>query len=79
MKCRACWSDKSYLREDKSVKAVALSFLGLLPAKCHHCFHKSWVPWFMTWGQNVDPPKLQEPVARSLPVGKGPQPMRRAA
>ena len=53
MKCRACWSDKAYLREDNSWKAYFYSYIGLLPVKCHHCFHKSWVLWIFTWGQQT--------------------------
>jgi hypothetical protein len=79
MKCRACWSDKAYLREDRSWKANFLSFLGLLPVKCHHCFHKTWIPWFMTWGQQSTPPIISA-AANDQPPGRiAAQSVRRAA
>jgi len=82
MKCRACWSDKAYSREDKSAKAVMFSFIGLLPVKCHHCFHKAWVPWFMAWGQQTEPPVMEEPTIKLAAERESRprrQPMRRAA
>jgi hypothetical protein len=60
MKCRACWTDKAYLRHDKGFKAKLYSCLGFVPLKCHHCFHKTWAFWFTTWGQTLHPPKLKE-------------------
>lgn len=61
MKCRSCWSDKAYVREEKGVKAAIYSCFGLVPLKCQHCFDKRWILWFMTWGQTVHPPKLNDP------------------
>ena len=63
MKCSSCWSDKAYTRKEKGLKAMIYSCLGLVPLKCHHCYHKCWTPWFMTWGQTLEPPKLNEPSA----------------
>ena len=62
MKCRACWTDKAYLREEsRGFKAMICSCLGLVPLKCHHCFHKFRVPWFMTWGKTLHPPVVRAP------------------
>ena len=61
MKCRLCWSDKAYRHTQKGLKAMIYSCLGLVPLKCHHCYHKFWMPWFTTWGQALEPPKLIEP------------------
>ena len=63
MKCRACWSDKAYVRREKGLKAMIYSCVGLIPFKCHHCFHKFWTVWFMTWGKTVNPPKLKVPAS----------------
>jgi hypothetical protein len=61
MKCRSCWSDKAYVREEKGLKATIYWCLALIPLKCHHCYHKFWTPRFMTWGKTLQPPKLNEP------------------
>jgi hypothetical protein len=61
MKCRSCWSDKAYLREEQGIKDTLMAYLGGVPLKCHHCYHKFWVPFFMTWGQRMHPPKLASP------------------
>jgi hypothetical protein len=61
MKCRACWSDKAYLRKESGFKEIVMSFLGLVPFKCQHCYHKFRSPWFMTWGQKLHPPKKSMP------------------
>lgn len=79
MKCRACWSDKAYLREDNSWKACFYSYLGLLPVKCHHCFHKAWVPWFATWGQQTKPvPMASAAEGKLQPHEAGSRPQRDA-
>jgi hypothetical protein len=79
MKCRACWTDKAYLREDKSWKAQVFSFFGLLPVKCHHCFHKAWIPWFSTWGQQTKPPQMLESKIGKERMHEAVQPVRQAA
>lgn len=70
MKCRACWTDKAYLRREKSLKTAIYSCFGLLPFKCHHCYHKFWAPWFTTWGQTIDPPKIPEPTILKKPASQ---------
>ena len=79
MKCRACWSDKAYLREEKSLKATIYSCLGIVPFKCHHCYHKFWVPWFMTWGKTLHPPIIKAPSTETMPRHVAATPQRRAA
>ena len=59
MKCRACWSDKAYVRPVKGWKGIALKCLTLVPLKCHHCYHKFSVPWMLTLGKHVTPPPLR--------------------
>ena len=59
MKCRACWSDKAYVRTVKGWRRVALAVLLLVPLKCHHCYHKFSVPWLLTWGKQLTPPPLR--------------------
>jgi hypothetical protein len=58
MKCPACWAEKAYHRRVKGWKGVLLKCLSLVPMQCHHCFHKFTVPWLMTIGKPVTPPKL---------------------
>lgn len=67
MKCRSCWTDKAYLREEQNIKESLLTYLGCVPLKCHHCYDKFWVPFYMTWGQRLHPPKLIRP-ADATPV-----------
>ncbi len=35
------------------------SWLGMVPLKCHHCYHKFTVPWFLTIGKRLTPPALK--------------------
>lgn len=65
MKCRACWTDKAYLRQEKGFKAKLYSCLGFVPLKCHHCFQKTWVFWLSTLGKTLHPPKLKDPSAEA--------------
>jgi hypothetical protein len=65
MKCRACWTDKAYLRDVSGWRGTLHSWLGMVPLKCHHCYHKFSVPWFSTIGKRLTPPAI---VARPLPV-----------
>jgi hypothetical protein len=66
MKCRACWADKAYIREIKGWRGSAMSWLGVVPLKCHHCYHKFSVPWFLTIGKQLTPPVLRGTVPRSV-------------
>ena len=59
MKCRACWADKAFIREVKGWRGTALSWLGVVPLKCHHCYHKFSVLWVQTIGKPLDPPALR--------------------
>jgi hypothetical protein len=65
MKCRACWTDKAYVREISGWRAVVYSWLGMVPLKCHHCYHKFTVPWFLTIGKRLTPPAFK---VRSSPA-----------
>ena len=64
MKCRACWTDKAYVREVGGWRGVLYTWLGMVPLKCHHCYHRFSVPWFVTIGKRLTPPVI---VARPLP------------
>jgi hypothetical protein len=67
MKCRACWTDKAYKREVTGWRATAYAWLGLVPLKCHHCYHKFTVPWFLTIGKRLTAPALKvQPAAATL-------------
>ena len=33
-----------------------MSCFMLVPLKCHHCYHKFTVPWFLTIGKRLTPP-----------------------
>ncbi|MGQ9574451.1 MAG: hypothetical protein ACUVUC_03970 [Thermoguttaceae bacterium] len=59
MKCPRCWTQKAYVRRIAGWKGVVLACLLLRPMRCHHCYHKFVVPWFMTWGRQVSPPRLR--------------------
>jgi hypothetical protein len=78
MRCRACWTDKAYLRNEKGLKAAIYACLGLVPLKCHHCYHKFWTWCFLTWGQTLEPPKLRDP-SQTNPAEESWQERRRAA
>jgi hypothetical protein len=65
MKCPRCWTDKGYLRRVSWWKQLALICLLLRPMKCHHCYHKFVVPWLLTLGKQVTPPRLRiAPISR---------------
>ncbi len=59
MKCPVCWAEKAYRIKVKDTKGSLLSCLGLVPMKCHHCYHKFMVFWFVTLGKKVEPPILR--------------------
>ncbi|HEX4142112.1 MAG TPA: hypothetical protein VHY91_01070 [Pirellulales bacterium] len=65
MKCRACWTDKAYLRDVSGWRGVLHSWLGMVPLKCHHCYHKFSVPWFSTIGKRLTPPAV---ASRAMPA-----------
>ena len=58
MKCPACWSEKAYLRNSSGIHGLLVDLFLLSPLKCHHCYHKFSVLWFMTLGKEIHPPKL---------------------
>ena len=65
MKCPRCWTDKGYVRRVSGWKQFALACLLLRPMKCHHCCHKFVVPWLLTLGKRVTPPKPRiAPISR---------------
>ena len=55
MKCPACWAEKAYRRQTKSLIGTLLSCL-MVPMKCHHCHHKFHVPVVLTIGKQITPP-----------------------
>jgi hypothetical protein len=65
MKCRACWTDKAYIRDVSGWRGTLHRWLGMVPLKCHHCYHKFSVPWFSTIGKRLTPPAI---VTRPVPV-----------
>ena len=34
-----------------------MGWLGLVPMRCHHCYHEFVVSWFATIGKQVYPPQ----------------------
>jgi hypothetical protein len=59
MKCPRCWTEKAYLRTVRGWKRVLFACLLLRPLRCHHCYHRFWVPWVVTLGKQVTPPGLR--------------------
>jgi hypothetical protein len=59
MKCPVCWAEKAYRNKVKGTKASLLACLGLVPMKCHHCYHKFVVFWLVTLGKKIEPPMLR--------------------
>ncbi len=55
MKCPRCWSNKAYLRRIPGFKGRLLDCLLIRPMKCHHCYHRFAVSWFVTIGKKVTP------------------------
>jgi hypothetical protein len=60
MKCPVCWSNKAYYRQPRGWIDRLPRLLLLVPLKCHHCFHKFHVPWFLTWGKELEPPVMRQ-------------------
>jgi hypothetical protein len=56
MKCRACWADKAYVRQARGWREIAMTWLGFVPLKCQHCYHKFAVLRPLTIGQQLTPP-----------------------
>ena len=56
MKCPKCWAEKAWLREVQGLKRLALKTLGVVPLRCHHCYHRFHVSWFRTIGHSLDLP-----------------------
>ena len=64
MKCRACWAEKAYVREVRGWRGVALNWLGFVPLKCQHCYHKFSVLRLLAIGQELTPPARKTPAAQ---------------
>lgn len=60
MKCPVCWAEKAYYRQPSGWKDSLLRCSLMVPLKCHHCFHKFYVPWFLTWGKILTPPTTRK-------------------
>ena len=56
MKCPRCWANKVCVREVSKWKKILTACLLLRPMKCHHCYHKFYVPLFLAIGKRVGPP-----------------------
>ncbi len=72
MKCRACWAEKAYVRQARGWREIALTWLGLVPLKCQHCYHRFWTPRPLTIGKQLVPPPrktapAREPAAQAYP------------
>jgi hypothetical protein len=61
MKCPECWADRAYRRKTKGLKEVVLSYLFLVPMRCHHCYHKFFVFLPLNWGKQFDAPAPRAP------------------
>jgi hypothetical protein len=57
MKCPKCWAEKAYVREVRGWKGALMACALLVPMKCNHCYHKFVLPWFLTLGRAIRPPK----------------------
>ncbi len=68
MKCRACWADKAYVRQARGWREIAMTWLGFVPLKCQHCYHRFSVLRLMTLGQQLTPPPRKALPARHEPV-----------
>lgn len=64
MKCPVCWAEKAYVRDVRGWRRILLACLLTVPMKCHHCFHKFHVPWFLTIGKTLVPPAAPPPKQR---------------
>jgi hypothetical protein len=69
MKCRACWSDKAYVRQVPGWRGALMSWVGIVPLKCHHCYHRFTLPFLLTIGKELTPPprKPASPVLVKFP------------
>lgn len=56
MKCPACWAERAYRRDVRGWRRILLACLLIVPMKCHHCFHRFHVSWFLTIGAKMTPP-----------------------
>jgi hypothetical protein len=65
MKCPRCWAHKAYARHVGGWKGILMDCLLLQPMKCHHCYHKFVVLWFLTFGKEIRPPRTQSRKAGS--------------
>jgi hypothetical protein len=54
--CPKCWTEKAYYHLPQDSKSKLLSWLFMVPMKCHHCYHKFHVLWFFTIGRRIHPP-----------------------
>jgi len=60
MKCPVCWAEKAYVRRVEGWKGLLYRVLTLVPMKCHHCYHKFVVSWFVMLGKPIYPPKTPQ-------------------
>ena len=58
MTCPKCWTEKAYAHPPQTRQARLLSWFFVVPMKCHHCYHKFQVLWFMTLGRRIHPPAV---------------------
>jgi hypothetical protein len=79
MKCRACWTDKAYSHKAKGFGDTILSWLGFVPLRCHHCYHKFAVFWPLTIGKQLEPPPRKPASPAIQTAHELYQPRRRAA
>lgn len=68
MKCPRCWTEKAYVNPIPGWKGFLLAALLRTPMRCHHCYHKFSVWWFLTLGQQVKPP-VKQASPHAQPIG----------
>ena len=71
-KCPKCWAEKAFLDERNDWKYVVLSYLFVVPMKCHHCFHTFNISWFSTFRRQLNPPATAQPVLRVVESSDAP-------
>jgi hypothetical protein len=70
MKCRACWADKAYVRQARGWREIVMTWLGFVPLKCQHCYHKFSVLRLFTFGQQLTPPVRKTALAQPESPGR---------
>jgi hypothetical protein len=69
MKCPRCWAPKAYARHVGGWKGLFMDCLFIQPMKCHHCFHKYLIPWFLVLGKEIHPPRTTPNAPRDPAAG----------